>query len=312
MLDIPRQPNGLILVRSLRDVNVDDRQLRGARARGDLHRIRRGAYADANLMSSAGDDERYDLRIAAVLGTRHSPVVASHYSAARVWGFPIANPWPWEVHVTVDPESAKRTKNGVVVHRYPLTDEEIVELDGVLVTSRLRTLIDLCRIAAFRDAVVALDNALASDVVPLIKKDLVAALDAQGTVRGAVRAGRAIDFATPLAASPGESFSRVLMHELGFPAPELQHEFRIATGGRRFADFWWEYLRLIGEFDGQGKYFDPLYTHGRTPQQVFWNEKQRENELREQNTGLVRWDWALLRNPAAFIRRLESAGLRRH
>ena len=248
-------------------------------------------------MESAGDDERYDLRIAAVVGTRHSPVVVSHYSAARVWGFPIANVWPREVHVTVGLESAKRTKNGVVVHRYALTDAEIVEHDGILVTSRLRTLIDLCRIAAFRDAVVALDNALASDAAPLAKEELLDALGAQGTVRGAARAGRAIDFATPLAASPGESFSRVLIHELGFPAPELQHEFRTAIGGRRFADFWWELLRLIGEFDGQGKYFDPRYTQGRTPQQVLWDEKQRENELREQDTGLVRWDWSILRNP---------------
>ncbi|WP_346233212.1 hypothetical protein [Parafrigoribacterium mesophilum] len=211
----------------------------------------------------------------------------------------------------MDLDSAKRTKNGVIVHRHSLMDDEIVEHEGVLVTSRLRTLIDLSRVAAFRDAVVALDNALASDVVPLIKEELLAALEAQGTARGATRAGRAIEFATPLAASPGESFSRVLIHELGFPAPELQHEFRNPMGGRRFADFWWEYLRLIGEFDGQGKYFDPRYTHGRTPQQVMWDEKQRENELREQDTGLVRWDWSLLRAPTAFIRRLEAAGLRR-
>ena len=263
-------------------------------------------------MEAAEDDERYALRIAAVVGTRHSPVVVSHYSAAREWGFPIADPWPWAVHLTVGPESAKRTKNGVVVHRYPLANDEIVEHNGIAVTSRLRTLIDLCRVSAFRNAVVALDSALASDAVPLAKEELVEALEAQGTSRGATRAGRAIAFATSLAGSPGESFSRVLMHELGFPAPELQHEFRIVIGGRRFADFWWKYLRLIGEFDGQGKYFDPRYTQGRTPRQVLWDEKQRENELREHDTGLVRWDWSILRNPASFIRRLESAGLRRH
>jgi hypothetical protein len=28
--------------------------------------------------------------------------------------------------------------------------------------------------------------------------------------------------------------------------------------------------------------------------------KQRENELREHDTGLVRWDWSILLNPAAF------------
>jgi hypothetical protein len=39
--------------------------------------------------------------------------------------------------------------------------------------------------------------------------------------------------------------------------------------------------------------------------------RQHENELREHDTGLVRWDWSILVNPAAFIRRLESAGLRR-
>jgi hypothetical protein len=57
------------------------------------------------------------------------------------------------------------------------------------------------------------------------KDELVAVLEAQGSKRGAVRAERDIDFASPLASSPGESLSRVPMHELGFPAPELQHEF---------------------------------------------------------------------------------------
>jgi hypothetical protein len=176
-------------------------------------------------------------------------------------------------------------------------------------TSLVRTLTDLARTAPFRDAVAAIDHALHTGMVD--KDELRAAVMEQEMAFGQRRALRAIEFASPLAKLPGESFSRVLMHELGFPEPELQHEFPRAIGGQHFADFWWKGIRLLGEFDGKDKYENPKYTHGRTAAEVHWAEKQRENELSEHDVRLRRWVWRDLELVHPFIARLESAGLRR-
>ncbi|MHA6693279.1 hypothetical protein [Homoserinimonas sp. A520] len=304
-----QKPNGLILVGDLARAGEDDRPLRVAYRHKELSRIRRGAYVPTDLTGDATRDERYSLRIAAVVGTRRSPVVVSHYSAARLWQLPIVNRWPHEVHVTVEPQSGRRSKNGVIVHRGGLSSGEIVIGDAALTTSLVRTLTDLARVARFRDAVAAIDHALHKGLVT--KDDLLSAMAHQDLVSGQRRAFRAIEFASPLAKLPGESFSRVLIHELGFPAPELQHEFPRSIGGRHFADFWWEGIRLLGEFDGKDKYLKPEYTQGRTATEVFWAEKQRENELGEHDVQLRRWVWRDLELVQPFIDRLESAGLRR-
>jgi hypothetical protein len=309
MRDIVKHANGLILVSDQVRVEADDRQLRTSRGKQELRRLRRGAYVERAVDPVGDDDASYDLRIAAVLGTRRTPVVLSHYSAARVWGLPIVNRWPFEVHLAVAPESARRSRNGVIVHRCELARADVTERAGILVTGIERTLVDLARTAAFRDSVAAIDFALNTDQCKLPSLLLLA--ESMARQAGTTKALRAIRFASPLAKLPAESFARVLMHELGFPPPILQHEFSHPIGGRRFADFWWPELRLIGEVDGKGKYFDRALSGGLSPQEVFWAEKRRENELRDHDTRLTRWTWEDMQAVFPFIDRLESAGLRR-
>jgi predicted transcriptional regulator of viral defense system len=309
VLDLPDAENGLIIVGELARQQIDDRQLRSIRGQKEVRRIRRGVYTPTEVLEEASRDQMYSLRIGAVVATRRSRVVVSHYSAARLWALPIVNPWPHHVHITVPPDSGKRSKNGVVVHREPLESRDVVELGGMSVTDRTRTLIDLARFAPFRDAVAALDAALAAETVE--SEELSDELKRVGNHGGSRRAARAIEFASPQARSPGESYSRVLMFELGFPPPELQHEFTGVVGGRRFSDFWWEDIRLAGEFDGRVKYTDPKYTHGRTAEQVVWDEKRRQNVMNEGISAVARWDWEDLDALSPFIRRLEAAGLHR-
>lgn len=301
----PLPPLGHVqLLRELARTGEDARVLRRALVRGELVRVRRGAYLGVARLDL---DAQYDTRIAAVVGTRRYPLVLSHYSAARVWRLPIVNSWPLQVHATVPPESHRRSKNGVTIHRHVLAEVDRVEVDGYLVTSAARTLIDLARVASFRDGVAALDAALRTGLASTAT--LTEALDAQGAVQGRAQAARAIAFASPLATLPGESFSRVLMHELGFPAPVLQRP--VATSrGHRFLDFSWQ--DSAGEFDGRSKYADPRYTGGATPDEIVWQEKLRENELRDAGIQrFTRWDWSDLVQISPFIARLESIGLRR-
>ena len=97
----------------------------------------------------------------------------------------------------------------------------------------------------------------------------------------------------------------------GFQAPELQHEIRDELGLVGYTDCYWSGVRLAGEFDGVEKYVKPEYLKGRTPAQVVVDEKERENRIRAQGNGVVRWVWSDLMEPARLERKLAAAGVPR-
>ena len=80
------------------------------------------------------------------------------------------------------------------------------------------------------------------------------------------------------AESPLETRGRLRTIGAGLPPMELQVEIR--ANGRLVAvvDGWFEDAAVAVEFDGRVKYTDPW--RDRTPAQVLWEEKRREDQLR--------------------------------
>lgn len=304
---------GLFLVKSLGVSDTDARQFRRSVDHGAGTRLRRGVFTTAERWGALGSRDRYLDRIRAVVATRRHDPVISHQSAAALWGIPLGGAWPYAVHVLAVPESRVRSKNGVFVHRTAFAWDEVVELDGVLVTSPARTLIDLARTASFEDAVVALDHATnprrAAPEVLTFPDELSEMLARGETLRGITKAQRAIDFSRPNVDNPGESLSRVAIFELGFPDPELQVRHRNPRGGWYFTDVEWPAHRTIGEFDGKGKYLKDEFLRGRTPGDAVYDEKVREDHLRAEGFRVVRWGPAELADRGALRRLLVAAGL---
>jgi hypothetical protein len=149
--------------------------------------------------------------------------------------------------------------------------------------------------------------------IPLVSKPLLsAALDALGPYRGAVSARRALDFADGGAGSAAESFARVQFHALKLAPPELQVPFSDDHGFIGFADFYWRELDLIGEVDGRSKYGAKRhYQRATDPEQLLWQEKQREDRLRRVVRSFVRLDWETIADRRALASRMEQSGLRR-
>jgi hypothetical protein len=92
--------------------------------------------------------------------------------------------------------------------------------------------------------------------------------------------------------------------------PELQAAVRGASGRVWHVDFWWPEFNLIGEFDGKAKYTDERYLRGRTSQEVLYEEKLREDDLRAAAHGFVRWPWEVAISMPRLRARLIAAGLR--
>jgi len=64
--------------------------------------------------------------------------------------------------------------------------------------------------------------------------------------------------------------------------------------------------RLLGEFDGGVKY-GRLLTPGETPGDAVFDEKIREDALRDGGSRVVRWIWAELAEPAIVVERISRA-----
>src|SRR5690606_34850230 len=108
------------------------------------------------------------------------------------------------------------------------------------------------------------------------RAELVDEWERAGYARRAAHVLRAIEFASELSDSVGESLARVAIHEAGFEPPQLQVELRDAEGVLR-PDFLWPGI-AAGEFDGRVKYTRQEYHHG-DPADVVWREKRREDRL---------------------------------
>ena len=149
----------------------------------------------------------------------------------------------------------------------------------------------------FDEGVILADAALAAGA------DRGQLLAATAAGRGCRRAEQVLLFADGRSESPGESLSRVRMHQADIVAPVLQHPIRDAGGvllGR--SDFYWDHVRTIGEFDGALKYGELAPTEADLARVVL-SEKRREQRIRDAGYNVVRWTWAELWD-AGMVRRL--------
>ncbi|HEY0247925.1 MAG TPA: hypothetical protein VGC45_06650 [Gryllotalpicola sp.] len=270
--------------------------------RGELERIRPGLFREPlspveslDWARRAPEQRRRHLESAvAVALTRSSPVVFSHRTALAILGLPLLGPWPGAVDILEPPDSPRRSANGVRVHRLPFEAEDVIPWGEFFVTSPERTLADVARELPMIFSVPALDAGL----IELDREGIRAILDRDGGIRGTARAVQAVDFADPASGSPGESGSRVVMAMLGTPRPELQLRYLSRRGrGAYLTDFEWPGLRKIGEFDGRGKYLKDELLRGRSPGQVVYEEKLREDELRAEGNDVGRWGMPAVRCP---------------
>ena len=279
--------------------------LRRALRRGDLRRLRRGAYVGADHWSQSEEADRHLLLVRAAVAAAPTSVLVSHRSAAVLWGLPLVGVVDERVHLTCRRSSGGMSRGAVARHAVDAPVTETVVGD-VRVTSVARTVVDLARVHGLLTGVVAGDAAVRAGLVAL--DELGAEVDAAGSGRGVRAARDVVGFVDGRSESPGESLSRVRMHELGISIPELQHVVRDGRGFVGRVDFWWEEPGVIGEFDGRSKYRIDGDPHAAAT--LLWDEKVREDRLRATGPTVVRWTWADAWRAGPMATALRRAGVR--
>ncbi|MCV7350481.1 endonuclease domain-containing protein [Mycobacterium parmense] len=232
-----------------------------------------------------------ELRIAAAwLWTRRRGTIVGAAAAALHGAEWIPDDVPVEVlHTTA------RAPRGVLTRRYALADGETQVLDGRVVTTPERTAFDIGRRGAVRSAVVRLD-ALARATG--VKNDDVLRVAANHPRSpGLRRLEAALELVDPGAASPRESYLRLLLIDAGLPRPQTQIPVSDVDGiPFAYLDLGWEDRMVAVEYDGDQHRTD---------------RRQFAKDIRRIET-LERMGWIIVRvvaddRPAEIIRRVREA-----
>jgi hypothetical protein len=270
--------------------DVSDAELRAAVRAGNLLRLTPGVYVEPGdqFAGHRGADRLYRLRSIAVAtseGAGGFPL--SHMSAAAMHDLALLHPDRTRVHLTSGLGSGGAVSADRHLHPSPLGPDDTTVIDGVTVTSLVRTAVDVATMSNFAQGLTIFDAALRAGAA---REDLRACLaDRRYGVRAA---RRALLYAHPGSESVGESWSRAQMIEAGdIPGAYLQREFR-CPGGKYRCDFCWG-DKLIGEFDGKTKY-GRLRREGESVADAVLREKRREDELRALGFMVIRWTWGML------------------
>lgn len=279
---------GVFTSSDARALGWSDSALTRAVRAGRVIRLRRDQYV-------AGPDTG-DPTLSAIAAARScSGSVISHRSAALLHGLPLLLSPPERPDLTVQPGRTGDVRNALL-HRAGMRSRDVVEIDGLPVTSIARTVVDLARAGPVPAGVVAADAALYHDLTD--PDDLADMLSACRNWPGIRRARTVIQLADARAESPLESYSRLVIVRLGLPMPDLQPGIYVDGRLTGRLDFYWDEFGVAGEADGRSKY---------DTRPVLVAEKDRQEAMEDPGIVFARWGWLDARRPALLQRRLLRA-----
>jgi hypothetical protein len=292
---------GLFTATQARDAGYNEREIKVLTRTKEWVRLRRGVYIESHLVPDDAAAQHIISARAALLRVADG-AFASHLTAAAVHGLDVLDPDFTIVHLTRTGLASSRTEAGVHHHVARVPPGRVITVDGIRATDVAWTVIDTARESTFEQGVVLAESALWHKRTT--SESLRSVLLTCADWPGARNAGRVIAFASSLSESPGESLARIAFERLGLPQPRQQVDLRDALGFIGRVDFLWDQYRTIGEFDGRLKYDGER-------RETLYDEKRREDRLREAGFEVVRFGWADVQGEARALGRRVLAAFAR-
>ncbi|MCC3269029.1 hypothetical protein MUG94_00955 [Arthrobacter gengyunqii] len=194
--------------------------------------------------------------------------VASHRTAAEVWGFPLpAAQNDGLLHILRPAGMAPQRREGVCGHTGRLFSGEVCVVDGLALTSREKTWLDLAHRLSIVDLTVIADFLIRvprpeydQRVAPYAtKSSLQAIISRHGGKRGIRKARLALELSRVGADSPPETRLRLALAEASLPEPQVNEPIQDDDGGLHHQpDLSYPLYRVAVEYEGAG--------HSRTDQ----------------------------------------------
>ncbi|MHC6591699.1 endonuclease domain-containing protein [Arthrobacter sp. C152] len=186
---------------------------------------------------------------------------ASHATAFRFWQFPAYLPGENDprIHISRPDTMAIPRRKGVIGHVGQFFDDEVVCVDGLLVTSRPRTWLDNARRMSVEELTVVADHlvripraAFESRLEPHCSlEELAQMLDRHKGTPGIRKARLALDQARVGSDSAPETRLRLALENAGLPKPQLNLPTQLCAGVVRQPDLSYPERRVAVEYDGE-------------------------------------------------------------
>ena len=147
---------------------------------------------------------------------------------------------------------------GVIGHRVIAAEEEVESVDGIRISTRPRTWLDMARLLPL-DYLVCMGDELirvprqaleGRDTPFATLEELRALVERHPNLQGVVRARQALELMRVGADSPPESLLRLAMLDAGIPEPELQLRLRSDDPFSPSADLGFRHRRVAIQYDG--------------------------------------------------------------
>lgn len=186
---------------------------------------------------------------------------ASHATAFTFWQFPGYLPGDNDarIHMSRPDTMAIPRRRGVVGHVGQFFDDEIVCVEGLLVTSRPRTWLDNARKMSVDELTVVADHLVRIPRVAFESRsepycsllDLAQMLDRHKGTPGITKARLALDQARVGSDSAPETRLRLALLNAGLPEPRLNLPTHLCDGVLRQPDMSYPEHRVAVEYDGE-------------------------------------------------------------
>lgn len=207
----------------------------------------RGVYVSVRL------DDTLALRVEVLKLLVPEHCVVSDRTAGWLWGADMIlapNDHLETPRVSVFCPPGSRLRNGLTQSgERALAPGDVTELDGLLVTTPLRTACDLGRLLRRDQAFAALDSMAALNRFTL--PQLEHAVARFKGYRGVVQLRTFAPLVDPRSQSPGESVLRLRWYDIGLPRPTCQVEVPRSESSSYWLDIGLPEVRFAAEYDGE-------------------------------------------------------------
>lgn len=295
---------GVVTAQQAGAMGVDHHRLARRVRDGELVRVRAGVYVDGARHRTAPPVDRHLLEVRAMASTCGPGYAVSHTSAVPVHGLPVLHHDLGPVELARVGVGKPRTDGRLRVHP-PVPPALVMEVDGLSVVRPEVAVLQAAATTGLRAGLVAADADINRRMIS--STELRRALAETPLGRGRRLAEQVVHLADGRSESPGESpgeaWTRLLLHQVGLPPMEPQAVLRDATG--RFVarvDLLDRAHRLVIEFAGALK-----YAGGGTGQAALVAEKRREDDIRRLGYRVLRLVWSDLLDPARLLRLVREA-----
>ena len=259
--------------------------------------VSRNYYAVHDEWKQMSEEQRH-VELCRCVSKRRSNLIFTGLSACAILGIPRLDPFEMRPHVITD----KIKGTDLICWRRGKLDPNSKIVDGMRVASPVRAVCDLAKYDTLESLLVSINHCLCKKL--FTKKQILAEIASRKGMRWKNSLLKVLKHATEKCESPLETKAWLAIHRAGFALPKQQEnirstEKRNALLGR--VDMFWEVRKrkIILELDGKIKYIN---------QDVLFDEKNREDSLRENKYDVIRATWADVEN-GTLIKKLEKLAI---